>query len=495
MKKILLFAICIVFFNHLSFAQGLKADINNYKKIPKKIANDEIYKNSLPTKWDLSKYVPSIKSQGDFQTCVGFATTYYMRTILEAIRRGITNKDSIDALSFSASYTYNAIKDSSDNNCNGGSDIGLALEFMKKNGVLKSSEQGYPFCEPNKKKPTNEDSKILDYVKLFSLIQNEDKVISTKKAISENTPVVVGIETTFTLEKLAYWSALWHKILAFFGVEDDEFSLWKPSNSDLAYGHAVCLVGYDDNKFGKGAFKVVNSYGEDWGDNGFFWIAYQDFKKYAKYGYQAYLPDKEEGQISSSGEIVFKLEPFSFDNEVPFFFNSSPKNGEEMIKYKLKNPQITGTQYKFDVKVDKLCYLYYFSGSSSTDEIVTLFPLADSLSEMLGANSVITLPLNKKINYTLGPPTGTEYNLFLFSKKALDIDSFKRRLRRSDGTFIEKIQKVCGSELIPFQNIKYDKRKMKFVLNQNHEGSIIPLLISFEQISKPSEVARGHFAR
>jgi hypothetical protein len=48
-------------------------------------------------------------------------------------------------------------------------------------------------------------------------------------------------------------------------------------------GHAVCLVGYDDNKAttdGPGAFLLVNSWGPGWGDNGFWWMSYEAIKNY-----------------------------------------------------------------------------------------------------------------------------------------------------------------------------------------------------------------------
>jgi C1A family cysteine protease len=46
----------------------------------------------------------------------------------------------------------------------------------------------------------------------------------------------------------------------------------------LRGGHAVCMVGYDDKikfKDGKmGGFIVRNSWGENWGDNGYFYMPY-----------------------------------------------------------------------------------------------------------------------------------------------------------------------------------------------------------------------------
>jgi hypothetical protein len=44
------------------------------------------------------------------------------------------------------------------------------------------------------------------------------------------------------------------------------------------FGHGVCAVGYDDSLVthdGKGALKLVNSFGTDWGASGFWWMSYQ----------------------------------------------------------------------------------------------------------------------------------------------------------------------------------------------------------------------------
>lgn len=50
------------------------------------------------------------------------------------------------------------------------------------------------------------------------------------------------------------------------------------SHSGNPGGHAVTIVGYDDNKItpdGHGAFLMVNSWGTTWGDHGYWWLTYQ----------------------------------------------------------------------------------------------------------------------------------------------------------------------------------------------------------------------------
>ncbi|MCA9060722.1 MAG: hypothetical protein KDA85_19555, partial [Planctomycetaceae bacterium] len=55
------------------------------------------------------------------------------------------------------------------------------------------------------------------------------------------------------------------------------------SRERIRGGHAVCAVGYDDDliitnphngQSTKGAFLIRNSWGTDWGDNGYGWLPY-----------------------------------------------------------------------------------------------------------------------------------------------------------------------------------------------------------------------------
>lgn len=46
------------------------------------------------------------------------------------------------------------------------------------------------------------------------------------------------------------------------------------ADNQIIGGHTVLIVGYDDFYLGRGALRVLNSWGSDWGDHGFFWIDY-----------------------------------------------------------------------------------------------------------------------------------------------------------------------------------------------------------------------------
>jgi Papain family cysteine protease len=485
MSKSIRILLVLLLISTLSNAQGLIINENDYKNIPQKIVNKQTSNLKFERKIDLSKYVPPIEDQEQTGTCVAFASAYYMRTILEAIKLGITNKDSIAALSFSPSFMYNAVKDSTDENCIDGISGEAALKYLKQYGVAKKSEQDLLQCENNKNLKLTENSKILDYVRLFSLINDEDKIYSVKKALSENTPVLLSLELTVTFEKLSFFWVIWHKILKFFDLEDKEFGVWKPSDSDLSGGHSVCLVGYDDDKLGKnkGAFKIVNSYGDNWGDNGYFWITYDDFNKYSKYAYQAFLPEKKQSDVMLSGEVAIVSE-----ESEPFLYNSS---NEEMLAYQMSKPQHTGKEYSFDVKVDKLTYLYLLGENENQNLTQITFPKEDTLSEMIGAATKLTLPIRPP-NYVLNSKIGKEYWLFLFSSKKLNIDD--STFINQKGNLIQKVQAVFGSELISRNHIKYDSlsRKMTFKVVGKHTGTIVPMLIGYEHVAtKPSKYPRN----
>ncbi len=471
--------------SRMLYAQGLNFNDSAYRSVPQKKSNLVVNIAGLPSKVDLSMYVPTVINQGTLGTCVGISTAYYMRTILEAKRLNITDKDSINALRFSPSFLYNAIKDSLDKNCKRGAEVAAALEFMKNKGVAKLSQQRYPDCTPKKSLQPDESSRIMDYIRLFGLNnRQENVVISTKKALAEGTPVIIAIQTTPSLDELGFWHKLWIRLLRWFGFDtDDEFGLWNPAKSKkLRGGHAVCVVGYDDAKFG-GAFHVVNSRGENWGDEGFFWIRYQDYTKHTKYAFQAYLSAKNyTTEAIRSGDISIELAGLSSADLL--FARQFPENSpnEQMVTYALSNPQPTDTEYKFKINVDKQTYLYVLGANNTQQAVDKLFPV-DSISPMIGANTKVILPSEDHV-YALNEVIGKEYWLFLFSDKEVKIDSCITEINTRQGTFTQRVQEVFGPELLKYDQVEYKTKKMGFELRQKHEGLIVPLLVTLKHVKR-----------
>lgn len=525
--------IIIVFltaFFHMLLAKGQGLNINDdaYQRVPLKKSSFTISK-TLPNKIDLSPFVPSVIDQGVLGTCVGVSTTYYMRTIMEARRLNITDKKAIDALRYSPSYLYNAVKNEIDTNCNGGTEIEVALEYLKTKGVAKFSEQGYPYCDTNKPIAIHKSSQILDYVKLFGLNYLENsKEAAIKKALAEGSPVVVGIHTTNSLERLGnnlFWKKLWWQICGFFGIEI-EIGLWKPERSrSLRSGHAVCIVGYDDTKYG-GAFHAVNSRGENWGDDGFFWIRYSDVPEYVKYGFQAYISAGDDMQKEErSADIVIKY-PYKILDAAARFervdLELGRRSKEKIAAFALSEIQRTRTAYQVNINIDKQTYLYVLDVSASklngmtilfprsdsvhvtvgdtlalskmdslkiptqTDSMVVAFK-QDSLSAFIGGNTKLMLPSEKEI-YALQPPDGTQYWLFLFTETQLDINDCVYVMNHTSGSLSKRIYAAFGNAIVPFNQIKYPLNKMGFILEKGHQGHIVPLVIRVRHQKRPPRI-------
>lgn len=75
-----------------------------------------------------------------------------------------------------------------------------------------------------------------------------------KAQIAVGNPVVIGISVYPDFDNLNSDNPIYDQI-----------------DGENRGGHAVCVVGYDDSKK---AVKIINSWGKDWGINGYGWISY-----------------------------------------------------------------------------------------------------------------------------------------------------------------------------------------------------------------------------
>jgi hypothetical protein len=479
MKKNLIILLLIISSSQIVLAQkkysmGLFYDKEKYNSAPKK--PNLIKKGDLPSNVNYEKYTPTIGNQGQLGTCVGFATAYYFRTIMEAKQKIITDKTKINNIIFSPGYLYNNIEPKN-MKCEGAS-LTDAFDFLIKQGCVPLTKMPYPSCGKDASFEAETNSRIGSYSVILQYEDNaESKIQKAKEALSDGFPFVIALLCPSSFSNI------------------DE--VWEPAPSDYKFkptdiqlnnvgAHALTVVGYDDNKYG-GAFRIVNSWTSDWADNGFCWMRYKDFAHFTMLAIEGYpLPEPKPAptEITLAGSAKFQLLDKTSVTVVRTTIqkggdvNTDDNVPDKMVAYSLKEAQKSGTKFKFLVSINKQGYVYSI-GSDLTNRSSKFFPVNDKTNPAFAANTEIMLPA-ENMNITLDNVIGTDYWLFLFSEKPLDIDDYKRKIDEGAGSFADRVMAAFGSELVDPSNINYVSDKVGFELSGNPKGSIVPLMLSLK---------------
>jgi|GEM_PF-5853907 len=239
-------------------------------------------KSILKEKIDLTPYCPRPGDQFSSKSCVGWATSYAAMTILQAVVRKRKGKTSINSSSHSAKFIYNHLF----HNAATEKEVSIPtyLEEMQQHGVCL--ERTFPSETPYQRRPDRaayleasqykvgeykilfEPSLGMDDIKAFfnRRSMEEYKIFITKTLLQDSFPVVIGFNTPFGFEHL----------------RSSSNEVWKsPMSGQINLTdikHAMTVVGYDDNDQ---SFTLMNSYGEQWGYNGFLKIHYNAFARLA----------------------------------------------------------------------------------------------------------------------------------------------------------------------------------------------------------------------
>jgi hypothetical protein len=255
-------------------AQGLiisddyKKEFNAFEPADKGFAAD------IPPKASLRKYAPTPRNQQG-STCVGWASAYAAMSTQYNYTYGITNTVEKDAFAFDPYFLFHQIKGEDNADCATGTSLLNALVAMRDYGVKRQLFPAHMVCENNMS--TELYNRSLGFAKPFRIkdalvfdLANAETVDVMKYAISIGMPVLIGTNITEQMEVDSR---------AKYGAGK---GLWEPKDEykDKLGGHAMCIVGYDDSKFG-GAWEIQNSWGTSVGDNGYIWIKYSDFNKIA----------------------------------------------------------------------------------------------------------------------------------------------------------------------------------------------------------------------
>lgn len=230
-----------------NFYTGL--EVNTWEEIIE-IADITPTARALPVSVDNTSSFPSPGNQGTQSSCVSWAVGYAAKSNAEYNKRNWTISESRHQ--FSPAYLYNQLvdPDSSDKLTN----IIETMALIKEEGVcpltyLPYNAQDY-LTQPNDiQRAAASLYKGLTYYSVFNITK-------MKEVLSQGIGVVIGI-----------------KIYPDFSEINSTNQIFDSVEGTAEGRHAICLIGYDDNK-GGGAFKFINSYGTSWGLNGYGWISY-----------------------------------------------------------------------------------------------------------------------------------------------------------------------------------------------------------------------------
>jgi len=221
---------------------------------------------SVPLGIDYTSGMSSVKNQGGLGSCVAFATAA-MKEWQEKkehkleVKEGKKDTRKDKGYNYSEAWIYwNCKKIDAWPNAEGTS-IRDAMKVLHKIGV--PTEKAWPYSDDklNIGEPKRWASLVARWAQIGEYYR-VDYAEDAKIALAQDGPFVMGIPCFYD----------------FFFVKGDG-TVPDPADGEKNYGgHAVCVVGYDDNRK---LLKFKNSWSKFWGQGGYGYISYDYFDKYS----------------------------------------------------------------------------------------------------------------------------------------------------------------------------------------------------------------------
>lgn len=221
--------------------------------------------NNLPESVNLLNNFPTIGNQGQYGTCVAWAVAYNLRTYMYAKNQNLTTSQITNSNTFSPKDLFWAIDNSKKGaDCNG-TGFQPALDVLQSRGVatmatVPYTDLGNCSSSPISSWTTEAGNYKIDNYREITV--NSAAIPEIKGYLANGRPVVIGAKLG---DNFMNWNST--------GVLNSETYGYSGQH---AY-HAMILGGYDNSKGSNGAFKVINSWGTNWGDAGYIWVDYNFF--------------------------------------------------------------------------------------------------------------------------------------------------------------------------------------------------------------------------
>jgi len=379
---------------------------------------------NLPPRASLENFTPRILHQGRQGSCSGWASAYGARTVSYA-RANNTDPDDV---AFSPSFLYNQIALP---RCQGAY-LRDGMEAMTNIGSVPFKDFGYTdeTCQifpDNSHKSQAAQYRIKGYNRLTRGANNyATDMNGIKQHLAQGAPVVIGMMVGQSFQ---------HNMM--------NREIWNPTRADYSGnnlgGHAMCIVGYDDNYAG-GAFRIMNSWGPRWGDNGFVWVRYDDFNHFTREAYGLFPEGKTKVYDKDRLEVKFALVENETQSVIPLRQISE-------IAFRTTSPVRKGSKFKLAITNSVECYTYVF-GMETDGSSYVLFPYTNKHSPYCGITGTRLFPRD----YSMTPDEvgNRDFIAIIVSKKPLDHELINRRINSSrESSYMMKMVSSVVDDFVP----------------------------------------------
>jgi len=310
-----------------------------------------------------------------------------------------------------------------------------AMKTMKSGGVLPL--QQYPYDDRScSSLPNNTEMReaakyrTKGYNRLTLPGNYGTDMEGAKQTLSQGAPVVIGMMVGGTF-------------MSDMRGRDN----WQPTQRDYSQygysGHAMCIVGYDDNKNG-GSFLIQNSWGTDWGRGGRAWITYNDFNRFNKEAYGLYPMGNSQ-----------QFDPNKLAAKVGLVSNATgnlialAQDGQNI--YRTRTPINKGDKFKVAVTNTVESYIYVF-GQETDGSSYTLFPYTEKHSAYCGIVGTRVFPRDFSM---VADNVGSRDRIaVVVSKAELNYEQVNQAINSSQQpTYARKVQEVVSREAVA--NVKF----------------------------------------
>jgi hypothetical protein len=321
--------------------------------------------------------------------------------------------------------------------------------------------------------------KIKDWVTLFETgSSNRVRIDKTKLSLNANKPVIIAMRTRNNFFELG---------------PGDKY--WFPSIGDttISFYHAMVVVGFDD---GKGAFEVMNSWGETWGNKGFFWLKYDDYAKHVPNAYQMTLFSGGSAQQQTlipkndpRNLLAAKVKvraPLRMENGKPVF-QDIPfvwKNGI----YELADQSTWPVGKRYQLVASNVSggnYLYAFS-IDNNNKINIHWPRDASLNDKFEGLNESAIISNERVELVIPSPetamitevSGAEYICLLLSKTPLsDLNTIVQTIKNNPTQPIKsRVLNALGKKAMAAGKVKNEAAEIA-VSSSEKTGDVVAVLL------------------